>query len=299
MSGRAAPLAHRSLPESSYRALLLAPMPLPRLSPDRRHLIRCIVAATNSNGEPDLFFVKISASAAEIELGAHFDTARGAAEAQGYKPALAFDETNAAGRHMLPLFAWDTASIASTCRRLLVVLVSPGSLCGSAHTSHIDTRCIDELLNEVERWLERGALLVYAHGGWDAEIREADWLEQLPGSQRKVAGIRRGRLEALCRRAVFEVPLFEGECDGCDEEYAVGLIREKFILGRSDAVLVTGGWKDGSVSAVADAIRDQVGEVQVEVSEFAPSLEGLEETVEATAPIARITALQSKNRVKS
>jgi hypothetical protein len=74
--------------------------------------IRCIVAGINSNGEPDLFFVKVSANEPDIHLGLHCDAALYEACQQGYEnPMVAFDENDSAGRAMLPLFQWDTASV--------------------------------------------------------------------------------------------------------------------------------------------------------------------------------------------
>jgi hypothetical protein len=72
--------------------------------------IRCIVACINSNGEPDLFFVKVKGTEEQINNGEHYTTAKEAADAEGYDPVLTYDEECAAGRAMLALFEWDTAS---------------------------------------------------------------------------------------------------------------------------------------------------------------------------------------------
>lgn len=77
-----------------------------------KKIVRCIVAGINSNGEPDLFFVKISTNG-EIEARHHhYDAAREYAEDEGYsEPFVCFDEFDRAGKAMLPLFEWDSASV--------------------------------------------------------------------------------------------------------------------------------------------------------------------------------------------
>lgn len=72
--------------------------------------IKCIVAATNSNGEPDLYFVTVNATEEQIENGRHYDAAKAHAEQAGYEPALCYDEECSAGKAMLPLFQWETVS---------------------------------------------------------------------------------------------------------------------------------------------------------------------------------------------
>jgi hypothetical protein len=72
--------------------------------------IRCIVAAVDSNGSPDFYFVKVSATQEQYDNGDHYDRAKEAAEDNGYEPRLAYDEHDAAGRAMLAQFEWDTAS---------------------------------------------------------------------------------------------------------------------------------------------------------------------------------------------
>lgn len=76
-------------------------------------IIRCIVACVNSNGEPDLYFVKVKATLDQYENGFHYQTARAAAEDEGYEAVLAYDENDSAGFAMLSLFEWDTASTVS------------------------------------------------------------------------------------------------------------------------------------------------------------------------------------------
>jgi len=74
-------------------------------------IVRCICAALNSNGEPDLFFVKVDCPEYCIDSGAHYTAAADAAGENGYDPMLTFDENDPGGRAMLPLFVWDTASV--------------------------------------------------------------------------------------------------------------------------------------------------------------------------------------------
>lgn len=71
-----------------------------------------MVAATNSNGEPDIYFVIVECTNEQIDRGDHYDAAREAAQAAGYEPHdLVFDQNNAAGNAMQSLFVWESASI--------------------------------------------------------------------------------------------------------------------------------------------------------------------------------------------
>ena len=76
-------------------------------------IINCIVACRNSNGEPDLFFVKVDCTSDQYNNGEHYDAAKKQAELEGYEaPFVAFDDCDSAGRAMLPLCAyWDTTEI--------------------------------------------------------------------------------------------------------------------------------------------------------------------------------------------
>ncbi len=74
-------------------------------------IIKCIVACLNSNGERDLYFVKIKCTEEQYNLGQHYEEAQTSAEEEGYDPALVFDENDPGGRAMLPLFAWESASV--------------------------------------------------------------------------------------------------------------------------------------------------------------------------------------------
>lgn len=72
--------------------------------------IRCIVASVNSNGEPDLYFVKVFATEKQISNGEHYDAAKASANRHGYDPVLAYDEDGPAGDAMTSLFMWESAS---------------------------------------------------------------------------------------------------------------------------------------------------------------------------------------------
>ncbi len=73
--------------------------------------IRCIVAATNANGEPDLYFVMVYATEEQINNGEHYEVACAKACEEGYDAVLAYDERDTAGKAMLPLFEWNTAPV--------------------------------------------------------------------------------------------------------------------------------------------------------------------------------------------
>jgi hypothetical protein len=74
--------------------------------------VKCVVAATNANGEPDLYFLKVSCTNRQYSAGEHYARAKQAAEDEGYEePMVAFDQCDAAGKAMLPLFQWETASL--------------------------------------------------------------------------------------------------------------------------------------------------------------------------------------------
>jgi hypothetical protein len=82
-----------------------------RLKLRENKIFRCVVAAKNSNGDPDLFFVKVKCSEEEFQNCRHYAAAEEAARNHGYEPHLSFDERDEAGKAMLPLFNWDSASV--------------------------------------------------------------------------------------------------------------------------------------------------------------------------------------------
>lgn len=68
-------------------------------------------AVEDSNGQPDFFFCKVRCTQEDFDNGEHFDIVSRKAEEQGYSPfPLYYDENCPAGRAMMHLFEWDTAS---------------------------------------------------------------------------------------------------------------------------------------------------------------------------------------------
>lgn len=136
-----------------------------------KRIIRCAVAAHNSNGEPDLFFVKVEATDEQIENGKHYEAATDAANEEGYAASnIVFDEECAAGRALLPLFQWETASIVtclSQCR------VGKNAL----------PKTVNEQMRDALEWISAFA---YEHPEWEAEqfpidTPEGDWLACVRG----------------------------------------------------------------------------------------------------------------------
>jgi len=65
--------------------------------------IRCIIACTNSNGEPELAHTTVNCTEEEIENGEHYDVAKEQVEDQGYEnPCWATDEDNSVTSHLFP-----------------------------------------------------------------------------------------------------------------------------------------------------------------------------------------------------
>lgn len=73
-------------------------------------LTRVVVAALNSNGEPDFYFVKIRSTYEEYQDGEHYALAERKAIDEGYEPRISFDELDPAGKAILEHFVWDSAS---------------------------------------------------------------------------------------------------------------------------------------------------------------------------------------------
>lgn len=75
-------------------------------------IIKCIVACTNSSGEPDLYFAKVKCTKDQYETGKHYDAIKDEAANEGYmEPFIVYDQNDRAGKFMLSLFVWDSASI--------------------------------------------------------------------------------------------------------------------------------------------------------------------------------------------
>lgn len=66
--------------------------------------IKCIVAARNSNGEPDFFFTEITCTQRQYEEGEHYKMAEDKAASEGYDPKLVYDEVDSAGKMLLEVF---------------------------------------------------------------------------------------------------------------------------------------------------------------------------------------------------
>lgn len=77
--------------------------------------LKMIVACYNASGEPDLFFfIMRDIPVDDYDDGDHYDAACAYAVEQDYDAkdlAVVFDEKDNAGKAMLPLFQWDTATI--------------------------------------------------------------------------------------------------------------------------------------------------------------------------------------------
>lgn len=73
--------------------------------------LKMVVAATNANGEPDLFFCKVICSEEQYQEGRHYDAAKRKAEQEGYEGQMvAFDERDPPKR-LFDLFVWNSAEV--------------------------------------------------------------------------------------------------------------------------------------------------------------------------------------------
>jgi hypothetical protein len=78
--------------------------------------IKCIVAAHNATGEPDLYFCQVRCTQAQYDNGDHYVRARQAARDDGYEGEMViFDEFDTAGQAMLGLFCWDSVAESILC----------------------------------------------------------------------------------------------------------------------------------------------------------------------------------------
>lgn len=75
-----------------------------------KRIVKMAVAALNSNGEPDLFFCWVTCTEQQRDSGEHYDAAKTAASAEGYKPALAYDEDDPPGAGLMELAVWESMS---------------------------------------------------------------------------------------------------------------------------------------------------------------------------------------------
>lgn len=72
---------------------------------------QCVVAAYGPNGDPDFYFVKVTCTKKQYESEHHLVTAARKALREGYAPWVLYDDASSAGRALLPLFHWETASV--------------------------------------------------------------------------------------------------------------------------------------------------------------------------------------------
>ena len=72
---------------------------------------RMVVSAVNANGEPDFYFVVLTYVPKDAyDDGLHYVKAKELAKAEGYEPALAYDECDITTTGLCNLFAWEAAS---------------------------------------------------------------------------------------------------------------------------------------------------------------------------------------------
>jgi hypothetical protein len=76
-----------------------------------RKEIKCIVAGFNPEGCADLYFVKVECTEDQEVCGSHIAAARKQAIKDGWEAPVIFDEYDHAGKAMLPLFVWESASV--------------------------------------------------------------------------------------------------------------------------------------------------------------------------------------------
>lgn len=75
-------------------------------------ILRIVVAATNANGEPDFFFLKVKCTPNQYDNGDHYEAALDKAEEEDYEgPFVVFDENDSAGKAIMSHFAWQSAEV--------------------------------------------------------------------------------------------------------------------------------------------------------------------------------------------
>lgn len=72
---------------------------------------KCAVAVTNSNGEPDLWFVKVRCTEEQFEVGDHYEAAAAHADENGCDSSSIIYDKDCPANEILNLFKWETASI--------------------------------------------------------------------------------------------------------------------------------------------------------------------------------------------
>lgn len=132
-----------------------------------------------------------------------------------------------------------------------LILVHPGSLCGSYHSSAYDSKQYHGLLKQVANFT---GTKITIDGDFLDEIDDYPELAEV----------------------YYEIDeTFEAGPSGDELGAAVHHIIAKFSLSKDDTVLVTGAWADadtGCVTTVAAELREHC-EANIEISKFAPSLD--------------------------
>ncbi len=75
--------------------------------------IKCAVACTNSNGEPDFYFVTVKCTDEQYENGDHYDRAKEEAEEAGYDPFLVYDENDPYSAKIMSMTIWKDNNVVS------------------------------------------------------------------------------------------------------------------------------------------------------------------------------------------
>lgn len=73
-------------------------------------IVKCVVAARNSNGESDFYFVKIECTETQKAEGDYEAVAFVQAELQGYEPKLVFVEGDPGWEVLVEMGVWEAAS---------------------------------------------------------------------------------------------------------------------------------------------------------------------------------------------
>lgn len=133
-----------------------------------------------------------------------------------------------------------------------VVIVHPGSLCGSYHTSPgFDQYCLDELLAEISDEREKGAIVGVIEGELD---------DELPRYPRILSTV-----------ACPDYSTYS-DITGLSLKRAARRVEANLHLHRAESILVTGAWGDGCAEAVAIELAALLPvEVDVALSSWAPA----------------------------
>lgn len=145
-------------------------------------LTKCIVAATNANGEPDFYFVMVESTQEQYDNGDHYEAAKEKAKKEGYEPRLVFDQNDEGGKAILEVFDWRLAStitvgkphVCGSCKFAKCFCCPPDSGGGKSdgvtcvspqqikkYGKSVDTEVnlwrVEPLNEECENWEEKGA----------------------------------------------------------------------------------------------------------------------------------------------